>query len=903
MNAHKNRRGVALLIVIGLLSLLLISTVAFSVLMTTERSAAGNYRHTIQARQMLYAGLAKALADINNDVGDGAPYYPQWTMGSLLVTNLGSSPLTRSVPCMADVLQSIDTSPANPAGLPFTPCYAKVISAPAMNYIPRSLWKSAQTVQPEYVPLSGAGRCAYVAVNVSGLLDANTVFTNTNGRWVGVDPGEIQVTNTILKDVLDPNWFAQDKQQFQRYESVAELAQLNTGIAQPGVTNVSNFETFSYAPQPEYQPDGVTPKVFIGYDPSLAPLTAAQQLQAKSADISNAFAKCIGDVSTPLPGLNPALSPVTVAYNSLIDYASGPTDPVFGADGNQSELARPASRDAPMIQSVPMMMTYSRTAANNVAGTNWYTHTIKYDFPIAIVRPCVTNSAATTYTATYIVSNNVYLMNAGTVASFKNLLPFPTVTDFLHSPSTNLVSATISLSCGKAASTVIPQIPTSVTVTNLFVTNICALAFAVRVTDPTGTIIYDQVPAGNGFADSSRFIYIYYKKTFGSAVTTAIPNQYDIIWSEALDPTINWNGHSLNGGQWIASESDSTVAGWNSWFNASLLSLSKNANFPGLLLSSPNPNWSDAYYTWVNRVTAAKCLGGGLTGGALSSYLLTNSTALAWWNLNSATVVWMQSVPIIPDGATLGAPSTQWDNLILQQRHYVKGAALTTVGELGYLPIGRWMTINLYPHNHMLSGNTANMLPAWGYHRILDYFTTRLPNGPVRGLVQVHSTNVQVQASVFAQMPLNEVGAPVPVAPPVGPADARALGNRFLACSASMTNNLSDLGEIMRGSQTNAYSAAYGALSFASSGELEREAVVRNSANLYTTRHQLYTIIVRADAISTAYGGGATGQGNPLSSSSALGSAQAVFQVWRDPIKDANGNHPCFVRLCKIMSL
>ena len=67
-----------------------------------------------------------------------------------------------------------------------------------------------------------------------------------------------------------------------------------------------------------------------------------------------------------------------------------------------------------------------------------------------------------------------------------------------------------------------------------------------------------------------------------------------------------------------------------------------------------------------------------------------------------------------------------------------------------------------------------------------------------------------------------------------------------------MTNNLSDLGEIMRGSLTNAYST----LSFASAGELEREGVIRNSASLYTTRHQLYTIIVRADAISTAYGGG-----------------------------------------------
>ena len=70
---------------------------------------------------------------------------------------------------------------------------------------------------------------------------------------------------------------------------------------------------------------------------------------------------------------------------------------------------------------------------------------------------------------------------------------------------------------------------------------------------------------------------------------------------------------------------------------------------------------------------------------------------------------------------------------------------------------------------------------------------------------------------------------------------------------------------------------------------------------LYTMRQQIYTIIVRADAMTFEYGGATTD--NPLSSGSVLGSAQAVFQVWRDPVADASGSHPCFVRLCKILSL
>jgi hypothetical protein len=77
--------------------------------------------------------------------------------------------------------------------------------------------------------------------------------------------------------------------------------------------------------------------------------------------------------------------------------------------------------------------------------------------------------------------------------------------------------------------------------------------------------------------------------------------------------------------------------------------------------------------------------------------------------------------------------------------------------------------------------------------------------------------------------------------------------------------------------------------------EMDRESVLRNSMGLFTTRQQLFTIILRADSFSAKYGFQDLKHGNVMST------AQAVAQIWRDPMPNASGRHPCFVRLFKIL--
>jgi len=60
--------GIALVMVLGILSVMVIMAVAFAISMRTERVAAGNYADSVRARQLVHVGLARALDDINAQI-------------------------------------------------------------------------------------------------------------------------------------------------------------------------------------------------------------------------------------------------------------------------------------------------------------------------------------------------------------------------------------------------------------------------------------------------------------------------------------------------------------------------------------------------------------------------------------------------------------------------------------------------------------------------------------------------------------------------------------------------------------------------------------------------------------------------------------------------------------------
>lgn len=60
--------GIALIMVLGILSVMVIMAVAFAISMRTERVAAGNYADSVRARQLVQVGLARAIDDINAQI-------------------------------------------------------------------------------------------------------------------------------------------------------------------------------------------------------------------------------------------------------------------------------------------------------------------------------------------------------------------------------------------------------------------------------------------------------------------------------------------------------------------------------------------------------------------------------------------------------------------------------------------------------------------------------------------------------------------------------------------------------------------------------------------------------------------------------------------------------------------
>ena len=68
-----NKQGSALLIVLGFLSFMVVSAVAFSIFMRQGRLPSSFLRQRILARQLVKAGLAHAMSDIDAAIGDD-PY-------------------------------------------------------------------------------------------------------------------------------------------------------------------------------------------------------------------------------------------------------------------------------------------------------------------------------------------------------------------------------------------------------------------------------------------------------------------------------------------------------------------------------------------------------------------------------------------------------------------------------------------------------------------------------------------------------------------------------------------------------------------------------------------------------------------------------------------------------------
>ncbi len=248
--------GIALVMVLGILSVMVILAVAFAVSMRTERMAAGNYANGVRARQLAHVGLSRALNDLARQLGadglnsaGGGSICPAWSAtNSFYTTN-------------------------------YVNTVTNLLTGEATNFVPRALWSAARVAdgRVQWVPIVRSadsftmGRVKYLILNCSGLLDANWVGGGAT-RGVGTNPMELALG--IMPEMSAATFLA-DRQTHKRYETLDELAKLNTAFND----NVFNFTVYSYAPA-GYWPTNQPPVNLAGDE---------NQLLSRQTLIVNAF--------------------------------------------------------------------------------------------------------------------------------------------------------------------------------------------------------------------------------------------------------------------------------------------------------------------------------------------------------------------------------------------------------------------------------------------------------------------------------------------------------------------------------------------------------------------------------------------------------------------------------------
>lgn len=254
MQSHEHRRqvrvkngrdGIALVVVLGFLSLLIIMAVGFAISMRVERLSARNSVDLVKVRQLGEAALARTVSDIEDDLGD--QLIPDWRG-----TWVGGA------------FESVGSGVA---------C-SNLLTGETTNHIPRSLWQgakaaeaNAQWINLDYINDAGQtvriGRYAYIVLDCSGLFDVNFDYSTTNQypmtRGIGRAPYEFQLNNALLGEVMNANWT----------KMITCRTDIGQNIEKPWfrLETVSELEPFlcqGYANAPPLR-EGITPSNFFVY--------------------------------------------------------------------------------------------------------------------------------------------------------------------------------------------------------------------------------------------------------------------------------------------------------------------------------------------------------------------------------------------------------------------------------------------------------------------------------------------------------------------------------------------------------------------------------------------------------------------------------------------------------------
>ncbi len=398
----ESRQGIALIIVLGMLSVMMILGVAFVITMRTERVAAGNYMEVMKARHLVYTALARAMDDIEEDMQYplyASTNYPAWPTNYLdtfaksvdLYTGDALELIPRPIFDLCRKLASpgqvwgttgdniIDDNAewGDAAGTSTDPRYwieqiesdgqraVGQITSVNANWLNTDMtgWEDDdpaasdplanqdryRTALPQWQEVEeGGGKIAYMVLNLSGLLDANYVGGGT--RSMGSDPSEMQISN--LPDVANEASVWTHRNGNAPYERTYDFAFGNGGLN----GDPKNFCVYS-----RFVPDMRPGDVFADGPVNIGGTVA--DLNTLKSKIIDAF--CWSITPNPDAGTLSMLDKNVrgpALYNNLIDYVDA--DNVPG-----SAVAAAGSTSGPYVDRAPMINELFVTNTFNIAAS------------------------------------------------------------------------------------------------------------------------------------------------------------------------------------------------------------------------------------------------------------------------------------------------------------------------------------------------------------------------------------------------------------------------------------------------------------------------------------------------------------------------------------------------------
>lgn len=406
---RSDRSGAALILVVGMLTLMTLMGAAFAIYMRTERMAAGNYSRETKSRQLLYAALSMALEEIDESCGNKS--YPPWVYECS----------TGLVSCVNSITNNID------------------------DIIPGDVNRLIGTNTPKVywvdVGSNSDSRVAYVVYNCSGLLDANFAGGETN-RGVGAKLEELQFD--FLSDVDDKESLTNGRPYLTQQELVAIGTNPAAESAQGGSAAFKKYPQY-FVTYSRFPDDG---KVYIG--------GTVSNLIADRAAIIQAFT----DAGCPNPD---------ILFTNLVDYVD--EDSIPGNLGTTGMFAIVDSDlIVPCVEAVPMFNEFwvTNTASNIVVnGTNFWGADCKIRFEYAKPFKPVTPSIGFRWRIPYKVEFTTSYSDGS--PSTKTFVASTNISYFSSSPSYDVRPASASFA---TSSIIVPtNVNIRVTVYNVTVSN------------------------------------------------------------------------------------------------------------------------------------------------------------------------------------------------------------------------------------------------------------------------------------------------------------------------------------------------------------------------------------------------------------------------------------------------